>query len=30
MFIGKEKEAYDIFAGIEERYNSLKLKVERL
>ncbi len=24
MFIGKEKEAHDIFAGIEERYNRLK------
>ena len=24
MFIGKEKEAYDIFTGIEQRYNELK------
>ena len=28
MFIGKEQEAYDIFAGIEDRYNSLKFKVQ--
>jgi iron complex transport system substrate-binding protein len=26
MFIGKEKEACDIFAGIEQRYNDLKTK----
>ena len=30
MFIGKEKEACEAFAGIESRYNSLKLKVEGL
>ena len=30
LFIGKEKEANELFAGIENRYNSLKLKVERL
>ena len=30
LFIGKEKEANELFAGIESRYNSLKLKVERL
>ena len=30
MFIGKEKEACDVFAGIEQRYNSLKFKVESL
>ena len=30
MFIGKEKEACEVFAGIEQRYNSLKLKVESL
>jgi iron complex transport system substrate-binding protein len=30
MFIGKEKEAYDIFAGIEQRYTSLKLSVDSL
>ncbi len=27
MFIGKEREANDIFTGIEQRYNSLKEKV---
>ena len=27
MFIGKEKEANEVFAGIEKRYNDLKLKV---
>jgi iron complex transport system substrate-binding protein len=27
MFIGKEKEANDIFSGIEQRYNDLKQKV---
>ena len=27
MFIGKEREAEDVFAGIESRYNSLKAKV---
>ena len=30
MFIGKEKEANEIFAGIEHRYNSLKSKVQSL
>lgn len=30
MFIGKEREANEVFAGIEQRYNSLKLKVESL
>ena len=30
LFIGKEKEANELFAGIENRYNSLKLKVKRL
>ena len=30
MFIGKEKEASDIFAGIEQRYTSLKLSVDSL
>ncbi len=30
MFIGKEKEANDVFAGIEQRYNKLKLKVDSL
>ena len=30
MFIGKEKEAYEVFAGIESRYNGLKSKVENL
>lgn len=30
MFIGKEREANEVFAGIEKRYNSLKLKVESL
>ena len=29
MFIGKEREACDIFAGIEQRYNELKSKVQR-
>ena len=28
MFIGKEQEAFDIFSGIEERYNNLKFKVQ--
>ena len=28
MFIGKEKEANDVFAGIEQRYNNLKFKVQ--
>ena len=27
MFIGKEKEACEVFAGIEQRYNDLKFKV---
>ena len=27
MFIGKEKEANEVFAGIEKRYNDLKIKV---
>ena len=30
MFIGKEREANEVFAGIERRYNELKEKVERL
>ncbi len=30
MFIGKEKEAADIFAGIEKRYNELKAKTEKV
>ncbi|MBR4920691.1 MAG: ABC transporter substrate-binding protein [Prevotella sp.] len=30
MFIGKEKEANALFNGIEQRYNSLKFKVESL
>ncbi len=30
MFIGKEREANEVFAGIESRYNSLKLKVQSL
>ncbi len=30
MFIGKEKEANELFAGIEERYNDLKLRVKSL
>ena len=30
MFIGKEKEACEIFAGIESRYNDLKEKTEKL
>ena len=30
MFIGKEKEACDIFAGIEQRYNGLKTKTLEL
>lgn len=30
MFIGKEKEACEIFAGIESRYNALKDKVNAL
>jgi iron complex transport system substrate-binding protein len=29
MFIGKEKEANEVFAGIENRYNDLKSKVQR-
>ena len=29
MFIGKEREACDIFAGIEQRYNELKSKVQQ-
>ena len=28
MFIGKEREANEVFAGIEQRYNTLKEKVE--
>ena len=28
MFVGKEKEACELFAGIEKRYNDLKLKVQ--
>ena len=28
MFIGKEKEANEVFAGIENRYNNLKSKVQ--
>ena len=28
MFIGKEREANEVFAGIEQRYNELKAKVE--
>ena len=30
MFIGKEREANEVFAGIEERYNSLKAKAAHL
>ena len=30
MFIGKEQEAHDVFAAIEQRYNSLKSSVARL
>ena len=30
MFIGKEREANEVFAGIEHRYNDLKEKVKRL
>ena len=30
MFIGKEKEAYEVFAGIESRYNELKAKCQQL
>ena len=30
MFIGKEKEASEVFAGIEGRYNNLKSKIENL
>lgn len=30
LFIGKEKEANELFSGIESRYNSLKLKVDSL
>ena len=30
MFIGKEKEANEIFAGIESRYNSLKVKAQQV
>ena len=29
MFIGKEREANEVFAGIESRYNELKKKVEQ-
>ena len=28
MFIGKEKESNEVFAGIEQRYNDLKFKVQ--
>ena len=30
MFIGKEKEAYDIFKGIESRYNELKSMTQKV
>ena len=30
MFIGKEKEAYDIFTGIEHRYNDLKSQTQKV
>ena len=30
MFIGKEKEACEVFAGIEQRYNELKEKTQKL
>jgi iron complex transport system substrate-binding protein len=30
MFIGKEKEANEVFAGIEQRYNDLKTKCQEL
>ncbi len=30
MFIGKEREANEVFAGIEKRYNDLKAKVDSL
>ena len=30
MFIGKEREANEVFAGIESRYNRLKLRVDSL
>jgi len=30
MFIGKEKEACDVFAGIEQRYNELKEKTQHI
>jgi len=30
MFIGKEREANEVFAGIEQRYNDLKEKVQAL
>ena len=30
MFIGKEHKACEVFAGIEKRYNDLKLSVQRL
>ena len=30
MFIGKEREANEVFSGIEHRYNELKEKVKRL
>ena len=30
MFIGKEKEANELFAGIEQRYNNLKAKCQEL
>ena len=29
MFIGKEKEAYEVFAGIEQRYNDLKALAQK-
>ena len=30
LFIGKEKEANELFSGIEQRYNNLKFKVDSL
>ena len=30
MFIGKEKEACEVFAGIEQRYNDMKAKCQKL
>ena len=30
MFIGKEKEANEVFAGVEQRYNELKAKCQQL